>query len=263
VLWELLDGDCKREIVKAIEEEEKAEKIAAAAAAGNEKVRKYSIFYRGPRVDILKMIAMLPVRRKANAAGSQVCEWWRKRLTVNSRVWSFFFGKSHMMEDPDAAISAMTLVCALTLTIPFSIMSYMNGTFFTDLKATLSNCPAGIGSSAKDSYDTVFRSMQQALWACVMCSIMGLTLSSVYYVFQPLPGKDLDGWCRNQGRVLFTSLIIVTMCAIVALLVLSSYLFTYYTVPTDDVCTYTAEYLFNPGAICLILTFVIAMWCMW
>jgi hypothetical protein len=249
--------------VKAIEEEEIAEKIAAAAAAaGSEKSRKHGIFYRGPRIDIMKMIAMLPVRRKVSASRSQVCEWWRKRLTVNSRVWSFFFGKSHMMEDPDAAISAMTLVCALTLTIPFSIMSYVDSTFFTELKSALSNCST-TGGSTKDSYDTVFHSMQQALWACIMCSIMGLTLSSVYYVFQPLPGKDLDGWCRNQGRVLFSSLIIVTMCAIVALLVLSSYLFTYYTVPTEDVCTYTAEYLFNPGTICLILTFVIALWCMW
>jgi predicted Fe-S protein YdhL (DUF1289 family) len=50
--------------------------------------------------------------------------WWIQRLSINSRVLTFFFSDAHVIEDPDSGIGAMVLVCALILTIPFSMFSF-------------------------------------------------------------------------------------------------------------------------------------------
>jgi hypothetical protein len=64
--------------------------------------------------------------------------WWLQRITYKSRVVSFFiYGNHYVMEEPDAGMSAMALVCALILTIPFGIFSILNDGFFTAIREAI------------------------------------------------------------------------------------------------------------------------------
>jgi hypothetical protein len=66
-------------------------------------------------------------------------------------------------------------------------------------------------------------------------------LSSIYYIFQPLSGKDIEKWCRSQGRYL------IGMCKYVytymyIYIYLSMYMFIYvyiYIYIYVYVCMYT------------------------
>jgi hypothetical protein len=65
-------------------------------------------------------------------------KWWLQRITCKSRVVNFFVpGNDHIIEEPDAGMSAMALVCALILTIPFGIFSHLNDDFFAGVREAI------------------------------------------------------------------------------------------------------------------------------
>lgn len=197
-----------------------------------------------------------------NNETSSAARWWLLRMTVNSRVLTFFFSEVHVIEDPDAGIGAMVLVCALILTIPFSAFSFINDSFLSALKSAIEACP-NQKSHSGESFDFIHHRMNISLTACMYFSMMGLIISSVYYVFKPLPGKEIDRWCRCQGRVLIMSLFCVTGAAIAALMTLGLYLIEYSLVRLDESCTYSVDALYFPGIAGLAVSFFIALACMW
>ena len=188
--------------------------------------------------------------------------WWMQRLTLNSRVLTFFFSGVHVIEDPDSGIGAMVLVCALILTIPFGVFSFINDSWFTSLRNALSNCSSGL-SYSHQTYGVIHSSITKSLSACVYFSMMGLIISSVYYVFKPLPGKEMDRWCRSQGRVLIACLFSCTACSVAGLMALGLYLLEYSAIQFADVCTYDVNKLYVPGIIGLVVSFGVSIMCMW
>ena len=193
---------------------------------------------------------------------SSTYRWWLLRLTTHSRVVTFFFSGVHVIEDPDAGIGAMVLVCALILTIPFGTFSYVNPQFLSNLSTALLACPDEKSYSG-ESYGQIHDRMTASLSACMYFSLMGLIISSVYYVFKPLPGKGIDRWCRLQGRILMLSLFIVTAAAISSLMSLGLYLLEYSSQESIDICTFHANPSYETGIAGIVLSFVIALACMW
>lgn len=187
--------------------------------------------------------------------------WWLQRVTIKSRILTFFAMQSHVIEDPDTGIGAMVLVCALILTIPFGTFSYLNDNFLTALQNNLSKCVNGKSFSGQ-SFETIRNLINKSRSACIFCSIMGLILSSVYYVFKPLPGKDLELWCRNQGRFLIASLFIVTALDIAGLMTLGYCLLGYSSVQLENICTYDGSEIFKSGVYGVVVSFVVAVGCM-
>ena len=188
--------------------------------------------------------------------------WWIQRLTINSRVLTFFFSDAHVIEDPDAGIGAMVFVCALILTIPFSLFTFLTGQFFVNLQTNIDACDGSV-SFFNESYATVHARMTTSLSVCIFFSMMGLIVSSIYFVFKPLPGKEMDRWCRSQGRVLIASLFLVTSLSIAGLMALGIYFFKYVTVLDHDVCVDGSKTFFLPGIAGLVIAFVVALMCMW
>jgi hypothetical protein len=61
-----------------------------------------------------------------------------QRITYKSRVVNFFVvGNHYIIEEPDGGMSAMALVCALILTIPFGIFSFLNNDFFKSIREAI------------------------------------------------------------------------------------------------------------------------------
>ena len=197
-----------------------------------------------------------------NNEASSTARWWLLRMTVRSRVVTFFFSGVHVIEDPDAGIGAMVLVCALILTIPFGVLSFINDTYLTNLKAAIEGC-SHMTSQSGESFHLVRNRINISLSACMYFSMMGLIISSVYYVFKPLPGKEIDRWCRLQGRILIMSLFLVTGAATSALMTLGLYLLEYSLTLFSDTCTYSVGPLYYPGIAGLASSFALAVACMW
>lgn len=187
--------------------------------------------------------------------------WWLQRVTIKSRILTFFAMQSHIIEDPDTGIGAMVLVCALILTIPFGAFSYLNDNYLTSLQDSLTKCVDGRSFSGQN-FDSIKNLITKSLSACIFCSIMGLILSSVYYVFKPLPGKDLELWCRNQGRILIASLFVVTALDIAGLMALGYCLLGYSSIQFADICTYDGSQIFKSGVYGVVVSFVVAVGCM-
>lgn len=187
--------------------------------------------------------------------------WWLQRLTIKSRILTFFAMQSHIIEDPDTGIGAMVLVCALILTIPFGAFSYLNDSFLTALQKSLKQCENEKSYSGQ-TFENIRSLINKSLSACIFCSLMGLILSSVYYVFKPLPGKDLDTWCRNQGRILIASLFIVTALDIAGLMALGYCLLGYSSVQLVNICTYDVGAVYTSGVYGVVVSFVVAVACM-
>jgi hypothetical protein len=188
--------------------------------------------------------------------------WWIQRLTINSRVLTFFFSDAHVIEDPDSGIGAMVLVCALILTIPFSMFSFLNGQYFLNLQTNIDACD-GMVSFSNETYGSVHGSITTSLSVCMFFSMMGLIISSIYFVFKPLPGKEMARWCRSQGRWLIASLFFVTSLSIAGLMALGVYFLKYVTVLDHDVCVDSSKPIFVPGIAGLVVAFVVALACMW
>lgn len=188
--------------------------------------------------------------------------WWIQRLTINSRVLTFFLSDTHVIEDPDAGIGAMVLVCALILTIPFSLFSFLNESYFSGLQTNIGSC-VGMVSHSNETYGTVHARITTSLSVCMFFSMMGLIISSVYFVFKPLPGKEMARWCRSQGRVLIASLFLVTSLSIAGLMALGVYFLKYVTVLDNDVCVKSQASYFVPGIAGLVIAFFMSLVCMW
>jgi hypothetical protein len=56
------------------------------------------------------------------------------------------------------------------------------------------------------TYPQMYLRTMQSFSVCMYCSMMGIIVTSVYYIFKPLPGKDMRKWCRSQGRLLLVSI---------------------------------------------------------
>ena len=188
--------------------------------------------------------------------------WWILRVTSRSRVLTFFFSGVHVIEDPDSGIGAMVLVCALILTIPFSTFSYINAGWLLSLQTAVESC-SNKKSYSGESYGQIHDRMISSLSACMYFSLMGLIISSVYYVFKPLPGKEIDHWCRLQGRALILSLFLVTAAAISSLLSLGLYLLEYSSLESIDICFFHANPSYETGITGIVLSFLLALACMW
>jgi hypothetical protein len=206
-----------------------------------------------------------PVYKKGYESKLLYPRWWLQRLTVNSRVVKFFSVLGdHIIEEPDAAISAMALICALVLTIPFSVFTVINDGFLTALRTAIEACPNGV-NYYNQSYRTVYIRLVGSPGLTMYASIMGLIISSIYFIFKPSKGKDLDRWCRRQGRLLMTIQFIVCIVAVLALCSTAAQLFSSFNIELANICTAdgSSDWIWIPGAAGVAISFILAVIGMW
>lgn len=253
-LWDSLNDVTKHHITKDID--------AYSKRSRAEKQLEYKLNSRGCISWELHRWMTREAHKRGPIPQKYYARFWVQRFTVNSRVLNFFFSDAHVIEDPDAGIGAMVLVCALILTIPFGSFSFLNDSYFSGLKGAIDACD-GMVSASNESFSTVHNRMTKSMTACLFFSMMGLIISSVYFVFKPLPGKEMDRWCRSQGRVLIGSLFLVTSLAIAGLMALGVYALKYVAVQNVNVCHDDVSSLFVPGVTGIVVSFFVALCCMW
>lgn len=147
----------------------------------------------------------------------------------NSNVYKFFFDYTSDDVNFDAGVNSMALICALLLTIPFQLVSSVDDTFLGNLKAATLNC-------SSVSFSTVYGNFQGVICVIITGSIIGLLLSTVYYLFKPANPMRVTNSHRVKERLLIMTLFLATVLSVVALLQLSFMLLNYMVILNDDIC---------------------------
>jgi hypothetical protein len=150
--WDILEGSVKANIIDSL----KRNNVIDVKLGSPEKIVGQSYATRprgfdpelGESMKSIRHVQKSPVCLPAwfveevvptnNRSKRWYLKWWLQRITYKSRVVNFFIpGNHHVIEEPDGGMSAMALVCALILTIPFGVFSHLNDEFFSSVREAI------------------------------------------------------------------------------------------------------------------------------
>ena len=162
-------------------------------------------------------------------------EYYRYRV-ANSALLKFKSGEGIDADTADTAVGTFTLVNALLLTIPFSLVGSLGNSYWDWLQELFETCPhsAALGNNTFEGiYVGVFNQLVGTFYACISC----LLLASFYYLLRPKAEKDFRLWWP-RGRWVFGMLLIGTILSVVICLTLAGTLVTgfWYFTPTSYRC---------------------------
>ena len=188
-----------------------------------EKVRIMMLAMEKVITELVKKDAAPKRSRAAPPAGAGACaRLWFRFLRCN--LMKLVKGEDLSAEDADTAVNTLTLVCALILTIPFSVMGSIGRDFWENSAATALTCP-----QASRAPDFMRHSLTQALTtmhAMTYSSIGAIVLAVGYYLLRPKADDVFqDWWSRGRFPVIF--ILCLTATAVVATMTLYGQLVAY------------------------------------
>lgn len=113
------------------------------------------------------------------------------------------------------------------------------------------------------NYDAVLVGFRNDFTTIIYGATMALILILIYYLLRPRGDEELfRRWWITAGNKMFPVLCILTICAIVALLTLSSHLLKYNFVHPDSFCNVpnVEAYQIGYGILCFMVA--VALWIM-
>lgn len=112
-------------------------------------------------------------------------------------------------------------------------------------------------------YDGVMVGYRSDFVTIIYSATMGLILILIYYLLRPRGNEELfRRWWITAGNKMFPVLCILTICAIVALLTLSSHLLKYNFVHPDSFCNVPNTSAYQIGYGLLVFMVGVAIWVM-
>ena len=158
-----------------------------AVAAHLKKERKRKQAREQKREDERSRTKLVAFIEKIPCVGKIIAEKYSK-----SKLVGFVEGRGVSCEDVDTLVNSITLVNALILTIPPSIitsMGYNSGTWDALEDAIADKC--NVEGSELLWYNSVYCPMWKCLVSSLICCVFGLVIAIAYYILRPT-GKDSD-----------------------------------------------------------------------
>jgi hypothetical protein len=153
---------------------------------------------------------------------------------VDNNLRDMFIGKLVKAEDIDNIVNTITLLNALVLTIPYGMMTSADHNYWTWVETTLNNCKVHKYSY---HYNKLYftRAFNSVLYSTIPCLVMAL----LYYLLRPKETKKFRKWWKF-ARYVVIMMMIGTIAGVVSLIAISQWIFSWYAIPDDDYCTYSA-----------------------
>jgi len=165
-------------------------------------------------------------------------------------------------DDVEPAMSTLSLICALILTIPFGIASMFNHEQLITLNETLSNCPEDSDFSRGGYTWKYYQSQVLSNLACnIYASMVGLLIAVTYYILKP-DDIYIEKWFEVKGKILLLCMFLTTGSSIISLMNLTADLFQLITVPIEDLCEWNNNPYFLPGTIVLLFSIFLTVFLM-
>jgi len=162
-------------------------------------------------------------------------DYFRFRYEHSSFV-KFIKGKGMSAEDVDTAIGTFTLLNALLLTIPFSMVGSLGFGYWDALEAIFAKCPNSKNLGG-NTLETIFRGTYQQLCGTIYSSISNLLMACFYYSLRPKSEEDFKAWWP-RGMYVVVMLLIGTLLSVVCALTLAGTMVTgfWFFSPTSYRC---------------------------
>jgi hypothetical protein len=173
-LWCKLSKDTRKRIYSKIMMKSMAE--GAMPSGINESV--WVVLSDDEKIDVLINTHMVPAKQR-------------------SPLWSFIFDIESINVDYDTSFSAISIVSALLLTIPFSAFSFYNDDFFEAIRGAIIYCEENQPHSvmAHKSLKDIVSGAQSYISAVFFSSLMGIIVSTIYFIFKP---TDISALSRRS-----------------------------------------------------------------
>jgi len=162
-----------------------------------------------------------------------------------------FFSNFSDDVDYDSPVNALALICALLLTVPFGLITVLNGSFYQNLEAVMKTCPNQVTKSG-DSYNDYYARSIQNIGNIVYACLCGLILSSMYYIFKPQPSTEQNDNGRIKLKCLIFGLASCTVAAIVGVMDITSYMVQMFMIQNNAICNYDSSYVWVTGMLFVI-----------
>lgn len=171
----------------------------------------------------------VPAEEEEEAVFANWKEYYKYRLK-HSAIHKFLRG-SISVEDADTLVNAFSLVAALVLTVPFSMVTALGSDYWDWLKANLKTC--GIGSGNED-YFSSYAYLTNALNATVYSAILCLLLAVTYYILRP-KDKHFGVWWRT-GKLAVLGMFFTLISSVISGLVVFGSFCGFYAAGTEELC---------------------------
>jgi|MDTB01.1.fsa_nt_gb hypothetical protein len=125
-----------------------------------------------------------------------VFRWGCQYLTENNYLKRYLTGMDLDLEVVDNCVNTLTLVNALVLTIPFSVMVDLGGEFWANLYIVMEEY------GCTNWYNYYYTHVRNNLLSTLYFSIAAIIIAVFYYILRPdFPQRDLDS---DQKKMLET-----------------------------------------------------------
>jgi hypothetical protein len=144
------------------------------------------------------------------------------------------FGKSIDMDIMDSKVSSMAVTSALVLTIPFGLFQALGNNFWSELRRAIDNCGH---SNDIASIDNIKKNLLNNLNGALAASIIGILLSTFYYLLKPSSARSMTLLMKKKIRILVLVLFLTNFSAMVCAINLAYGFNQFYLVEYDtDLC---------------------------
>jgi hypothetical protein len=144
------------------------------------------------------------------------CSKYLRHRFVHSGLWKLSTGEGLSYEDADTTVNTLTLVAALLLTIPFSLIGNLTVEFWQGVEDELIACPA----PQHPEYAAYVYNQARDTLSCMTYSCIGAIINAVfYYILRPKHDEDFSKWW-SHGRWGVFVLTGMTAAAVIATMTL-------------------------------------------
>ena len=176
-----------------------------------------------------------------------------------SAIYTFFFdveGTSY-----EAVFTAISIVSALLLTIPFNAAQLFNENFFESFSSAVATCPPDKGwgkfFNTEIAQHKLFNDINSVSTNCFFSSLLGITLSTIYFVLKPSDLSMLSKWNKRKLKLLALIGSLNLLINIVFVMVIGIATISYIMIPLSFCGDSSVNWAFSIVAFLFMLAFSI------
>lgn len=152
-----------------------------------------------------------------------------------SPIYVFFFDIYSTMSNYDSVFSTISIVSALFLTIPFATAGYFDSDFFESFQAQIESCPSNsVWGKTYAKSNKIIDVMNQSSTNVIFCSLMGIIISTVYFILKPPNLEAIPKWSKIKLKFLALLGSTVLLVNIIYIMFVGIFVSSYMMVPLSS-----------------------------
>ena len=152
----------------------------------------------------------------------------------------------------------MALICALLLTIPFGLLSYINDSFWTTISKQFEACGGNLANAGTYNVADFQYEIVHNIVCVIYASMAGLILSTFYYLFKPSKSVKITSSMSRRERILVLLLFVCCSSSVVGIMNIIISIN-----PAEKYCENQFTYTWRVGVGFLSFSFVAGLGLMW